>query len=81
MRSRRSTSSHHNLMRFALKCLPAPAALRVVAGEVLRLPRHPREISAALLQVARELPEILAARRRLRPRRDLFEWMLAGQPT
>jgi GT2 family glycosyltransferase len=81
VRSRRSTSSHHNLMRFALKCLPARAALRVVAGELLRLPRHPRAISVALLQVARELPEILHARRQLRPRRELLEWMLAGQPT
>jgi GT2 family glycosyltransferase len=81
VRSRRSTSSHHNLMRFALKCLPARVALRVVAGELLRLPRHPRAISVALLQVARELPEILHARRQLGPRRELLEWMLAGQPT
>ena len=38
VRARRSASSHHNLMRFALKCLPASAAARVVAGELLRLP-------------------------------------------
>jgi len=81
MRARRSASSHHNLLRFAVKCLPAPAAARVVAGELLRLPRHPRAISLALLQVARELPEILGARRQLRPRTELLEWMLAGQPT
>src|SRR5262249_11046085 len=35
MRPRRSASSHHNLLRFALKCLPAAAAARVVAGELL----------------------------------------------
>jgi GT2 family glycosyltransferase len=80
-RARRSMSSHHNLMRFALKCLPASAALRVVVGELLRLPRHPRAISFALLQVARELPEIIGARRQLRPRPELLEWMLAGQPS
>jgi hypothetical protein len=68
-------------MRFALKCLPPPAALRVLAGELLRLPKHPRAISPALLQVARELPDILRARRRLRPRAELLEWMLAGQPS
>jgi GT2 family glycosyltransferase len=81
VRARRNTSSHHNLMRFALKCLPASAATRVVVGELLRLPRHPRAISAALLQVTRELPDIIGARRRLRPRAELLEWMLAGQPT
>lgn len=78
--ARRSASSHHNLMRFALKCLPASAACRVVAGELLRLPRHPRAVATALLHVARELPEIGAARRRLPPKRELLEWMLAGQP-
>ena len=81
VRARRSASSHHNLMRFALKCLPASAAVRVVAGELLRLPRHPRAISCALLQVAREMPDILVARRQLRPHGELLEWMLAGQPT
>jgi len=37
MRARRSASSHHNLLRFALKCLPPTAAARVVVGELLRL--------------------------------------------
>jgi GT2 family glycosyltransferase len=59
---RRSASSHHNLVRFALTNLPAAAAARVVAGELLRLPRHPRAIATGLAAVARELPEI----RRLR---------------
>jgi hypothetical protein len=78
--ARRSASSHHNLMRFALKCLPASAVARVVAGELLRLPKHPRAIATAFVQLAREAPEIASARRELRPRRELLEWMLAGQP-
>jgi hypothetical protein len=67
-------------MRFALKCLPASAAARVVAGELLRLPKHPRAIGTAFARVAREAPEVARARRELRPRRELLEWMLAGQP-
>jgi len=78
---RRLASSHHNLVRFALKCLPAPAAARVVAGELLRLPRHPRLIGTGLGRVARELPEILRARRTLRPTDELLDWMLRGQPS
>ena len=58
--ARRLVSSHHNLMRFALKCLPRGAATRVVAGELLRLPRHPRLIGPALVRggtrVARDPP-------------------------
>jgi GT2 family glycosyltransferase len=61
-RPRRSASSHHNLVRFALKCLPARTAARVVAGELLRLARHPRAVAGGLAAVASELPEI----RRLR---------------
>jgi len=81
VRARRSASSHHNLLRFALKCLPPAAAARVVAGELLRLPRHPRAISIALLQVVRELPAIACARRQIRPQRALHRWLLRGQPT
>ena len=77
---RRLSSSHHNLLRFALKCLPAREAATVVAGELLRLPRHPLLIVPALLAIARELPEIVAERRRARPTRQLLQWMLAGQP-
>ena len=80
VRARRSASSHHNLMRFALKCLPASALARVVAGELLRLPKHPRAIATAFAELAREAPEIARARRELRPRRELLEWMLSGQP-
>jgi GT2 family glycosyltransferase len=81
VRGKRSASSHHNLLRFALKCLPPGAAARVVAGELLRLPRHPRAIADAFVAVARELPEILRARRRLRPREDLLRAFVEGQPT
>jgi GT2 family glycosyltransferase len=73
---RRSASSHHNLVRFALKCLPGPAAGRVVIGEVARLPAHPRAVAAGLTQVARELPAILRQRRRLAPNRALLEAVL-----
>jgi len=34
----------------------------------------------ALVQVVRELPEILRLRRRLRPSAELLDWMLRGQP-
>ena len=78
--TRRLTSSHHNLMRFALKCLPAPAAARVLAGELLRLPAHPRLIAPAVLALMRELPEIMASRRRIAPSRAHFDWLLAGMP-
>ena len=68
--TRRLVSSHHNLLRFALKCLPARDAGRVLLGELLRLPRHPRLIAPALLAVARELPAILRQRARS-ARRDV----------
>lgn len=76
----RIRSSHHNLLRFALKCLPAPAAARVALGEVLRLPRHPTLIGPALARVGLELPEIVRLRRRVRPSGALLRWMLEGQP-
>lgn len=67
VQKRRLISSHHNLMRFALKCFPAKDAFRVVGGELLRFPRHPRLIGPALWQVAFELPEIMRRRRAARP--------------
>jgi GT2 family glycosyltransferase len=76
--TRRLTSSHHNLVRFALKCFPATEAVRVVAGELLRLPGHPRLIAPALADVARELPEIARQRRQIRPSRRFFDWCLEG---
>ncbi|HEV8237665.1 MAG TPA: glycosyltransferase family 2 protein [Gemmatimonadaceae bacterium] len=68
---RREASSHHNLLRFALKCLPAAAAARVVAGELLRLPRHPKPIAHGFATVVRELPDIARLRRMLAPSRKL----------
>jgi GT2 family glycosyltransferase len=73
---RRAASSHHNLVRFALKCLPARAAARVVVGELLRLPRHPRPVAAGLVAVARELPEIVRLRRRPAPRAEVLARLL-----
>ena len=77
---RRSASSHHNLVRFALKCLPPGAAARVVLGQLLRLPRHPRPLALGLARVVRELPEILRLRRHVRPSSAHLEWVLAGMP-
>lgn len=77
--ARRYRSSHHNMLRFALKCLPARGLVRFLAAELLRLPRHPRVIGPAIVDVARELPEILRLRRELPPSAELFAWLLAGQ--
>jgi len=76
----RVRSSHHNLLRFALKCFPATDAARVVLGELARLPAHPLLIAPALLRVARELPEIIKLRREIEPGRDFMHWALAGMP-
>ena len=76
----RLRSSHHNLVRFALKCLPARAAARVLAGELARLPAHPALVTPALWRVLRELPEIAAQRRAIKPRGDFLDWALAGMP-
>jgi GT2 family glycosyltransferase len=62
--TRRLVASHYNLMRFALKCFPARDAARVVAGEVLRLPRHPRLIAPALAHIVSSFGAILRARSR-----------------
>lgn len=77
---RRLRSSHHNLLRFALKCFPAREAARVLAGEVARLPAHPTLITPALWRVLRELPEIFAQRQAISPRQDFVDWALAGMP-
>jgi GT2 family glycosyltransferase len=76
VRSRRRTSSHHNIVRFALKCLPAGPATRVVAGTLLRLPHYPRAITVALARILLELPAILGARRRIPGKTSLFEQLL-----
>lgn len=79
MMPRRLASSHHNLTRFALKCLPWGPAISVIAGEILRMPAHPRPILRGLADVVRELPEILRHRRFLEPDGELFDWMINGQ--
>ena len=76
---RRRISAHHNMVRFALKCLPPHLAAAVVAGEILRALAHPRIVGTALGGVARALPEILRERRRLRPSRALHRWLVEGQ--
>jgi GT2 family glycosyltransferase len=75
---RRLASSHHNILRFALKALPPAAAARVVAGELLRWPRYPTAIARALARVAIELPEIVRLRRAMGSSRRLYDAMLGG---
>jgi GT2 family glycosyltransferase len=81
MERRRLVSSHHNLLRFALKCLPVADASRVVATELMRIGVHPSLVPPALVQVARELPEIVRLRSRLSPARDFLEWALHDMPS
>jgi N-acetylglucosaminyl-diphospho-decaprenol L-rhamnosyltransferase len=73
---RRSASSHHNLLRFALKCLPPRAAATVVLGELARLPAHPRAISRGLGAVIGEVPEILRIRRSIAPDQATYDKLL-----
>jgi GT2 family glycosyltransferase len=77
---RRSASSHHNLVRFALKRLPLGGVARIVAGELLRLPVHPRSVVKGLGAVIRELPEILHGRAQTDLSRELLASMLSGEP-
>jgi N-acetylglucosaminyl-diphospho-decaprenol L-rhamnosyltransferase len=80
MLRRRLVSSHHNLLRFALKCLPAREASRMLLGELIRLPRHPRLVAPALARVLRELPEVRRERRSASPSARFTRWVLAGMP-
>ena len=70
---KRLASSHHNLIRFALKCFPATTAWNVVAAEMIRVFRAPRAVVPALGKVLVELPAILRERHRLQPTRELFD--------
>jgi GT2 family glycosyltransferase len=74
---RRLASSHHNLLRFALTCLPRADAARAVAGSLLRFPRHPRAIVRALGRVATEAPEIARRRRQVPRKRELREVLMS----
>jgi N-acetylglucosaminyl-diphospho-decaprenol L-rhamnosyltransferase len=78
VQKRRLVSSHHNLMRFALKCFPARDAAIVLGGELLRLPRHPRLIAPAMARIGRELREIAGARRKAQPTTSHMRWCLEG---
>jgi len=78
MSPRRSASSHHNLLRFALKWLPATSACRVVLGELLRFSRHSRAIGSGFAAVCPEIPEILSARREIPAKSALLSRLLTG---
>jgi GT2 family glycosyltransferase len=73
LRPRRAASSHHNLARFAVKCLPWSAAARVLAGEMLRLPAHPRAISIGLGRLFFELPAVARERAALGPKQPTYD--------
>jgi len=75
---RRLVSSHHNLLRFSLKCLPRRDAARVVATEIVRLLVHPALVAAALVQTCREARRILQERRALEPSDVFLDWALSG---
>src|SRR5262249_62087044 len=76
-RPRRRPWSPHNPARFALKSLPAAPASRVVLGELLRLPRHPRPVIVGLATAAAEAPTIVRLRRSLQPTRRTFAELMA----
>jgi GT2 family glycosyltransferase len=78
LRKRRLVSSHHNLMRFAVKCLPRRDASAVLATEIVRLVVHPTTVGRALAQTLREAPQILRQRRLVKPADEFLEWALAG---
>lgn len=79
---KRSASSHHNLLRFALKCLPLRPAATVAIGELLRLPAHPHGISLGTAALVSELRDVLRQRRSLAPHRPAFDELLAlGEPS
>lgn len=74
---RRLASSHASIVRLALKCLPGDDARRVIAGEALRLARHPRSTGAGLLSVLPDIPRLLRERARVRPSAAAFDELLA----
>jgi GT2 family glycosyltransferase len=75
--ARRHAQSHHNLLRWALKCLPPGEAGRVVLGEALRLPRHPLVVGRGVAQLARRLPSVLRDRRIVPSKRLVLERILS----
>jgi GT2 family glycosyltransferase len=75
--ARRYAQSHHNLARWALKSLPARDAATVLAGELLRLPRHPLVVGRGLVALLPELREVLTERRTIQNRESVLESLLA----
>ena len=79
--TRRLASSHHNLMRFALKCLPrrrrrARARRRAAAPSGAPAPDRSRACS----QSRGSCPRSSASAARSRRRRAHLDWLLAGMP-
>jgi GT2 family glycosyltransferase len=74
--ARRHAQSHYNLLRWALKCLPARDAAVVVAGELLRFPRHPVVIGRGLARTAKALRAIRIERRRVPNKRLILNSLL-----
>src|SRR5439155_17869676 len=64
---RRTASSHHNLVRFAPKCLPWRTSLVVLVGELLRWPSHPAAVGRGLADVTVEIRHIARQRCALQP--------------
>jgi GT2 family glycosyltransferase len=77
---RRLRSSHRNIVRFAVKCLPPRELATVLAGELVRAPVHRSAVLGGLADALRDLPDTLRERRRLGSGRLLLDWLLAGQP-
>lgn len=75
----RYAQSHHNVVRWALKCLPARDAAIVVGGELLRLPRHPLVVGRGLVAVVPELREVFTQRRAIQNRASVLRRLLALQ--
>jgi GT2 family glycosyltransferase len=73
----RYAQSHHNVIRWALKCLPAQDAAIVIGGELLRLPRHPILVGRGLTAVIPEVREVFAQRRSVQNRTAVLQSLLA----
>ena len=76
----RLRSSHHNLVRFALKCLPARSGHSRARRRARTATGAPGPRDPGLVACPPELPAIVEQRRAIRPRGDFLEWALAGMP-
>lgn len=76
----RLRAGHRNVMRIAVTSFPPRELALVLIGELLRAPRHPTLVLPALGDTLRDLPRLVAERRRRRPTRERFdELLLLGQ--